>query len=52
MRDGDWGRKTSNDGWKVTKQQGRERAVSEYQRTHTTRLSAPKRKESKYEEEL
>ena len=56
MRDGGWHRKTStnssNTGWKVAKEQGRERAISEFQKTQTSRLSAPKRKENKYEEEL
>lgn len=52
MRDGGWKSKTSATGWKVTKEQGRVRAVSEYQRDQNVRLSAPKRLSGKYEEEL
>ena len=52
MRDGGWKSKTSTSGWKVSKEQGRTRAVSEYQRDQSARLSAPKRMSGKYEEEL
>jgi hypothetical protein len=51
MRDGGWKNQTG-EGWRVARQQGRERAVSEYQRSQNTRLSAPKRVIAKYEEEL
>jgi hypothetical protein len=44
MRDGGWNRNnTVRDEWKVTKVANRERAVSEYQRTQSHKLSLPKR---------
>jgi hypothetical protein len=54
MRDGGWSKnKTARDGgWRVSKVVARERAFSEYQRTHNDRLSAPKRVQSKYEQKL
>jgi len=54
MRDGGWSKnKTARDsGWRVSKVVARDRAVSEFQRTNTDRLSAPKRVEGKYEQKL
>lgn len=50
MRDGGWSKnKTARDGgWKVTKEAKRERAVSEYQKHHTAKLSMPKLVSEKY----
>lgn len=50
MRDGGWSKnKTARDGgWKVTKEAKRERAVSEYQKNHTAKLSMPKLVSEKY----
>jgi hypothetical protein len=52
MRDGGWKSKTTGESWRVTKQQNRERAVSEYQKSQNSRLSAPKKVAEKYEEKL
>ena len=52
MRDGGWKNRATTTGWNVKKEQGRQRAASEYQKTQSVRLSAPKRLSGKYEEEL
>lgn len=52
MRDGGWKNNSTGENWRVSKQQSRERAVSEYQRTQTNRLSAPKIRGEKYETQL
>jgi hypothetical protein len=54
MRDGGWSKnKTARDGgWRVSKVVGRDRAVSEYQRSQNEKLSAPKRVQGKYEQKL
>lgn len=52
MRDGGWKNKTVSDGFRVTKQAVRQRAVSEYQRAHNEKLSTPKRQAEKYEEKM
>ena len=49
MRDGGWKNKTTGEGWRRVQQQKKERAVSEYQKTQSIRLSAPKKSEIKYE---
>lgn len=52
MRDGGWKNRTVSDGFRVTKQAVRQRAVSEYQRTHNEKLSTPKRLTEKFEEKI
>lgn len=54
MRDGGWSKnKTAREGgWKVSKVQARERAVSEYQKTQNDKLSVPKIIAQKYEQKL
>lgn len=52
MRDGGRTNKHTGDNWRVSKQVSRERAVSEYQRTHSNRMSAPKRLAEKYDDQL
>ena len=52
MRDGGWNKTARDGGWRVSKVVARDRAVSEYQKTHSDRLSAPKRVQGKYEEKL
>lgn len=53
MRDGGWKNHTTREGgWKVVKEARRERAMSEYQRSHNAMLSVPKRTTVKYEDEL
>lgn len=52
MRDGGWKNRTVCDGFRVTKQAARQRAVSEYQKSHNEKLSVPKRLEEKYEEKV
>jgi len=49
MRDGGWKQNNTDSGWRVSKEAQRERAVSEYQRNQSSRLSAPKRMAEKYE---
>jgi hypothetical protein len=49
MRDGGWNKNSTENGWRVSKEAQRERAVSEYQRNQSSRLSAPKRISEKYE---
>ena len=49
MRDGGWQNKTTGEGWRRTQFQKKERAVSEYQKTQSIRLSAPKKTANKYE---
>jgi hypothetical protein len=53
MRDGGWKKnKTARDGWRVRNAVTRDKALSEYQKTHNDKLSVPKRQSSKYEQKL
>lgn len=52
MRDGRRTNAHTGDNWRVSKQANRERAVSEYQRTHSNRMSAPKQMVEKYSDQL
>jgi hypothetical protein len=53
MRDGGWSKnKTARDGWRVSKVVAKDRALSEYQKSHNQKMSVPKRVQNKYEQKL